>query len=215
MEGSRSPTTASSLRGSKGDCDFTLTIHMAQQPSALSWISVPSSRLRIQPREVKVRSRSCSLPPFPKNREKIKHATHLGILISQIWSKVEEFYAGSLLPLLCSKNMSNIHLSFKDETSVPSFYPGIIPTVKWWVRQLTQLENCLPSITVSPFLEHLPQVWPHHLLHDLLIIADPPSPDNLPHLLTCSPAQLTWSGQFPAPNARFLFPLLLLLLFSY
>ena len=82
--------------------------------------------------------------------------------------------------------MSNIHLSIKEKTSVPSFYPRIILTVKRWARQLTLLESCLLSSTVSPFLEHLPQIWPHHLLHDLLIIADPPSPDNLSHLLTCS-----------------------------
>ena len=154
--------------------------------------------------------------PIPHEQGENQACNTFGDIISQIWSKVEDLYAGSLLPLLCSKNTSNIHLSFRDETSVPSSYPGIIPIVKWWVRQLTELENCLPSITVSPSLEHLPQVWPHHLLHDLLIVADPPSPDNLRHLLTCSPAQLTWSGQFPAPNARFLFPLLLLLLlFSY
>ena len=89
-------------------------------------------------------------------------------IISQIWSKVEGFYDESLLPLLCSKNTSNIHLSLKEKTSVPSFYPGAIPTVKWWARQLTLLESCLPSSTVSPFLEHLPQVWPHHLFMTFL-----------------------------------------------
>ena len=167
MEQSRSPTTASSLRGSKGDYDFTPTIHMAQQPSALSWISVPSSRLWIQPREVKVRSRSCSLPPFHEQGENQVCNTFWHI-ISQIWSKVEGFYAQSLLPLLCSKNTSNIHLSLKEKTSAPSFYPGTIPTVKWWARQLTLLESCLPSSTVSPFLEHLPQVWPHHLFMTFL-----------------------------------------------